>query len=198
MLGAIDFTTIEVWTKGGLVTFYLLFVMELKTRHVHFAGCTLNPDEIWMKQIAKNWTDCENGFLKGTRYFLMDRDGKFCPAFREIVKNEGTKPVRLPPKSPNLNAHLERYFHLLKEECLGRLILFVESSLRNAVKRFVAVVDTYRFASSEGAQEPGLPKGTDFQARKDPNQWVGITDRGHNAPGQTGHTNLRWVRSHVG
>ena len=51
VLGAIDFTTIEVWTKGGLVTFYLLFVMEIATRRVHFAGCTPNPDEAWMKQI---------------------------------------------------------------------------------------------------------------------------------------------------
>ncbi|MDG2381607.1 MAG: hypothetical protein P8N76_08025 [Pirellulaceae bacterium] len=45
VLAAIDFTTIEVWTKGGLVTFYLLFVMELKTRRVHFVGCTPNPNE---------------------------------------------------------------------------------------------------------------------------------------------------------
>jgi HTH-like domain len=43
VLAAIDFTTIEVWTKGGLVTFYLLFIMELATRRVHFAGCTENP-----------------------------------------------------------------------------------------------------------------------------------------------------------
>ena len=43
VLAAIDFTTIEVWTKGGLVTFYLLFVMEVATRRVHFAGCTASP-----------------------------------------------------------------------------------------------------------------------------------------------------------
>ena len=43
VLGAIDFTTIEVWTKGGLVTYYLLFVMKVATRSVHFAGCTANP-----------------------------------------------------------------------------------------------------------------------------------------------------------
>jgi hypothetical protein len=43
VLAAIDFTTVEVWTKGGLTTFYLLFVMELKTRVVRFAGCTVNP-----------------------------------------------------------------------------------------------------------------------------------------------------------
>ena len=52
VLAAIDFTTIEVWTKGGLVTFYVLFVMELKTRRVHFSGCTTRPNETWMKQIA--------------------------------------------------------------------------------------------------------------------------------------------------
>ena len=46
VLGAIDFTTIEVWTKGGLVTFYLLFVMELATRRVHFAGCTPNRHNV--------------------------------------------------------------------------------------------------------------------------------------------------------
>ena len=49
MLAAIDFTTIEVWSKGGLVTYYLLFVMELAMRRVHFAGCTTNPEEPWMK-----------------------------------------------------------------------------------------------------------------------------------------------------
>ena len=51
ILAAIDFNTIEVWTKGGLVTFYLLFVMEVATRRVHFAGCTTSPNEPWMKQM---------------------------------------------------------------------------------------------------------------------------------------------------
>ena len=91
MLGAIDFTTIEVWTAGGLVTFYLLFVMELATRRVHFAGCTPNPDDPWMMQIARNLTDVEDGFLKGKRYVIMDRDGKFSPAFRAILKSDGRR-----------------------------------------------------------------------------------------------------------
>ena len=114
VLGAIDFTTVEVWTKGGLVTYYLLFVMEVATRRVHFAGCTTNPDEPWMKQIARNLTDPFDGFLRGTRYLLMDRDGKFCKAFRDILEDEGVNCVRLPPRSPNLNSHLERYFRSLR------------------------------------------------------------------------------------
>ena len=137
VLGAIDFTTIEVWTKGGLVTFYLLFVMEVATRRVHFAGCSTNPDELWMKQIARNLTDAFDGFLNGKRCVLMDRDGKFCPAFRAILKNEGIKPVQLPPRSPNLNAHVERFHRSLKEECLDRMIFFGEKSLRDAVGTFL-------------------------------------------------------------
>ena len=137
VLGAIDFTTIEVWTKGGLTTFYLLFVMELKTRRVHFAGCTTNPHENSMQQVARNLTDAEDGFLHGQRYVLMDRDGKFSPAFRNILKNEGVASVRLPPKSPNLNAHLERFMRSIKQEALCRIIFFGEGSLRRATNSYL-------------------------------------------------------------
>ena len=144
VLASIDFTTVEVWTKGGLVTFYLLFVMELKSRRVHFAGCTTSPDTAWMKQVARNLTDAEDGFLKGKRYILMDRDTKFCEAFREILETAGTEPVLLPPRSPNLNAHLERFFLSLKSECLDSMIFFGERSLRNAVIEFLLHYHTER------------------------------------------------------
>jgi transposase InsO family protein len=68
----------------------------------------------------------------------MDRDGKFCPAFRAILKTAGVGAVLLPPKSPNLNAHLERFHRSLREECLDRMIFFGETSLRNAVRNFLA------------------------------------------------------------
>jgi putative transposase len=137
VLAAIDFTTIEVWTKGGLVTYYLLFVMEGATRRVHFAGCTPNPDEPWMKQIARNLTDCEDGFLSGKRYLIMDRDTKFTEAFRTILEDEGVESVRLPPRSPNLNPHIERFMRSVKEECLLKMIFFGEKMLRTAVSQFL-------------------------------------------------------------
>jgi putative transposase len=120
-----------------LVTFYLLFVIEVATRRVHFAGCSPSPDEAWMKQIGRNLTDTFDGFLKGKRYVLMDRDGKFCPAFRAILKNEDIEPVQLPPRSPDLNAYIERFNRSLKEECLDRMIFFGERSLRKAIKMFL-------------------------------------------------------------
>ena len=90
-----------------------------------------------MKQVARNLTDAEDGFLNGKRYILMDRDAKFSTAYRGILEDAGVAPVRLPPRSPNLNAHLERFMRSLKEECLDRLIFFGESSLRQAVRQFL-------------------------------------------------------------
>ena len=111
------------------------------SRGLHFhqrAGESRWTASPWMKQIARNLTDCVDGFLNGKRYLLLDRDGKFCPAFKDILESEGVNPVPLPPKSPNLNAHLERYFGSLKSECLERMIFFGETSLRNAVGQFLS------------------------------------------------------------
>jgi putative transposase len=82
-------------------------------------------------------TAAEDGFLNGKRYILMDRDAKFSDAYRGILENAGVAPVRLPPRSPNLNAHLERIMRGLKGECLDRLIFFGETSLRRAVGQFL-------------------------------------------------------------
>jgi hypothetical protein len=137
VLGAIDFTTIEVWTTGGLITFYLLFAMELATRRIHFAGCTPNPDEPWMKQIAKNLTDPLDWFLLGKQYLIMDRDTKYSDAFRNILEDEDVESVRLPPRSPNLTSHIERFMRSIKEECLLKMIFFGEKMLRNGVREYL-------------------------------------------------------------
>ena len=138
VLASVDFTTIEVWTKSGLVTYYLLFVMELATRRVHFAGLTANPDEGWMLQVARNLTDAEEGFLRGKKYLLMDRDTKFSETFRVTLQQAGVEAVRLPPRSPNLTPHIERFMRSLKDECLHRMIFFGEVSLKTAVVGFLA------------------------------------------------------------
>ena len=138
-LAAVDFTTIEVWTTGGLTTFYLLFAMRLASRQVHFAGCTTNPTGPWMAQIARNLTDAVDGpFRELVQYLLMDRDAKFTDEFRAILRSSGVASVLLPPKSPNCNAHLERFFRSLKEEALERMIFFGERSLRSVTNEFLA------------------------------------------------------------
>ncbi len=90
-----------------------------------------------MKQIARNLADPFDGFLPGKRYVLMDRDGKFCTAFRDILKDAGAEPLLLPPRSPNLNAYIERFMKSIKSESLSRMIFFGEKSLRRAVTAFL-------------------------------------------------------------
>jgi hypothetical protein len=115
VLAAIDFTTVEVWTRQGLVTFYILVVMELATRRVHFAGASPNPDERWMKQLARNLTAAEEGFLVGKGYVLMDRDSKFSAAFRTtLLENPCNRyaarvayPVGVATQAPG-RVHLEK------------------------------------------------------------------------------------------
>ena len=60
---ATDFFTAEVWTLGGLVTYYVLFFLHLGSRRVHIAGVTPHPNEAWMVQVARNMTMEEWGFL---------------------------------------------------------------------------------------------------------------------------------------
>ncbi len=91
----------------------------------------------WMKQAARELTNFEDGFLNGKRCVLMDRDDKFCPAFKGHLEDEGIHPVPLPPRSPNLNAQLERFFGSLKSECLERMIFFGENMLRTAIRQFL-------------------------------------------------------------
>jgi putative transposase len=136
-LSAIDFTSVEVWTRSGLVTCYLLFVIELKSRRVRLAGCTARPEGAWMAQIARNLTDCCDGFLRGRTHLLMDRDTKFTAEFRQTLRESGVQPVRLPPRSPNLNAYIERFMRSLKSECIDRMIFFGEDSLRRAVREYL-------------------------------------------------------------
>jgi hypothetical protein len=109
VLVATDFFTTEVWTWGGLVTYYILFFIRLGTREVHVAGVTPHPDERWMVQIAGNATMADWGILSPGHYLIHDRDRKFCPAFQRLIDQTGVMRVMLPPQSPNLNAYAERW-----------------------------------------------------------------------------------------
>ena len=138
VLWATDFFSTEVWTLGGLVTFYTLFVIKLDTREVHIAGMSAHPNEQWMRQVARNLTMDEWGPLKPGQYLIHDRDTKFCAAFKRILDESGVKRLPLPPRSPNLNAIAERFVRSIKSEALSPFILFGERSLRHIVSHYMA------------------------------------------------------------
>lgn len=135
-MAAADFFTVEVWSPVGLVRHHVFFVMELSTRRVHIAGIIGQPYGEWMVQVARNLTDAFDGFLLGKRYIILDRDPLFTHDFRKMLRDSGTKPVRLPARSPNLNSHAERFVLSIKSECLGHMIFFSEAQLRRAIEAY--------------------------------------------------------------
>jgi putative transposase len=98
---------------------------------------TSHPTEEWMVQMARRATDTIDGSLRSMRYVLHDRDSKFCAAFQETLRSGGVQPLVLPARSPNLNAFAERWVRSIKSECLSKLILFGEVSLRRATSEFI-------------------------------------------------------------
>jgi putative transposase len=143
-LTATDFLTVEVYTIKGLVTYYILFFIDIASRSVHIAGITPHPDNRWMRQIARNVTDAEDGVLRGKRYLILDRDTKYTDEFRNVLVREGTHLIRLPPRSPNLNAFAERFVRSIKSECLNRMMFFGHASLQHAISHFMAHYHTER------------------------------------------------------
>ena len=144
-MAATDFFTVEVWGWRGLTTYYVLLFMDLSTRKVYLGGITTSPNTNWMMQIAKNVTDVFGGFLLGKRFLIMDRDTKYCEAFRNLLLTSGIEPIRLPPRSPNLNAHMERFVKSIKYECTDRIILIGERSLRRTLDQYLDFYNGERF-----------------------------------------------------
>jgi transposase InsO family protein len=136
-LAAADFFTVEVLSLRGLVRYHVFFVMELRTRRVKIAGMTSQPNERWMMQLARNLTDVDDGFLKGKTHLILDRDPLYTAALRRMLRDEGVKAVRLPARSPNLNAHAERFVLSVKSGCLSRMIPLGEKHLRAAISEYL-------------------------------------------------------------
>jgi putative transposase len=150
VLAAVDFFTAEVWTAGGLMTYYVLTFMRVASRKVCIAGITTTPDSRWMAQMARNVTQADIGFLHGCRYLLHDRDAKFCAAFDAVLESVGIKAIVLPPRSPNLNAHCERWIRSVKTEMISKMILFGEGSLRYCLENYLSHYHTERNHQGRG------------------------------------------------
>jgi putative transposase len=91
------------------------------------------------------------GMLNDCRYLLHDRDAKFSAAFGEVLRSAGIEPSVLPPRSPNLNAHVERRNRSVKEECLSKMILCGEASLRHVLTHYA-----HHYHSERNPKERGM------------------------------------------
>jgi putative transposase len=113
------------------------FFIRLESRKVEVSGLTPPPNERWMKQIARNVTMDDWGFLDNCRYLINDRGTRYCQSFRDIIEFGDVKTLPLPACSPNLNAFAECRVKSVKHDCLSKLILFGEASLRRALREYL-------------------------------------------------------------
>lgn len=132
-VAATDFFTAEVWTLGGLRTYYVLFFLELKSRRVQLAGITANPTDLFMGHAAERAAR----LLKGCRYLIHDRDTKYSLRFKIVMEAAGIGLIRTPYQAPNANAYAERFVRSIKDECVRQMILFGEGHLRRALDEYV-------------------------------------------------------------
>ena len=138
---AADFFTTEVLSGHGLVTYYTLFAIELRSRAIRVCGTTLSPNAEWMSQVARQLVDAADGFALGKTHLILDRDTKYGEGFRQILQSSGVKIVLCPPRVPQCNAYAERFVRSIKQECLSRLIFLSERHLGTTLSTFV---DYYR------------------------------------------------------
>jgi putative transposase len=136
-IAAADFFSVEVLTRGGLVRYLVLFVIDLKTRRIHVAGVTSQADGTWMAQIARNLTDALAGPLRGYSHLIVDRDPLYTAHMQSLFSLAGVSLLRLPPSSPNLNAYAERFVRSIKQGCLRHIVPLGERHLRTVLREFV-------------------------------------------------------------
>jgi len=133
VMWAADFFTEEVWTCSGLVTYYTLFFIHLRTRRVCFAGCTPQPDRHWMRQQACNLFLMIAEDKATPSYLIHDRDGAFYP-LDEVLRSAGVKVIKTPPQAPMCNAYAERFVRETRET-LDNLILLGGAHFHHVLKR---------------------------------------------------------------
>jgi transposase InsO family protein len=121
-----------------LVTYYTVFVIELRSRRVHILGSTPHPDEAFVIQTVRHLSDDVDGVLRGDRVLICDRDRKWSGAVERFLATAGVRLIRTPFMAPTCNAHAERFVRSVKEECLNRVIPLGERHLRRRLAEFVA------------------------------------------------------------
>ena len=146
---ACDFFCVET---ALLRRYYVLFFIELQTRRVHLAGATTNPDGQWVTQQARNLG--HSGALEDVRFLVRDRDSKFVASFDEIFRTEGVEVILTPFRSPQANAHAERFVRTARTECLDWLLILGPRQLDRILRVYTDHYNTQRPHRALGRHPP--------------------------------------------
>ncbi len=135
-LWACDFFTKRAITASGIVDLYVLVFMHLETREIICTKSTKNPNSQWVTEQAKEFAEPTKTREHRPTHLVHDRDTKFSAEFKAALKEECIECKKLPVRSPNLNARVERVIQSIKHEVLNHFIALGRDHLDYLVKVF--------------------------------------------------------------
>jgi len=149
-----DFLSVKTLTKSGFVDLYLLAFIHLGTRSAWISPCTQHPDSAWVTQQGRNFLMHADDIGLKPAYVTRDNDTKFTASFDTVFKSADVAVTKTTPRSPNLQAHIERFIQTVKQECLDHFLIVGEKHLNHISREFLAHYLTERSHSSRDHLPP--------------------------------------------
>jgi putative transposase len=152
---ATDFFTVDTLMLKRL---YVLFFIELGRRRVWITGVTAHPHGPWVTQQARNVTgELEDEGVE-VKFLLRDRDTKYVSGFDSVFTGEGAQVLRTPFRTPNANAHAERFVRTIREECLDHLLIVNARHLERVLRSYVRHYNGHRPHQGISQEIPEAPQ----------------------------------------
>ncbi|WP_164100996.1 integrase core domain-containing protein [Candidatus Laterigemmans baculatus] len=124
-----DFACKRKWTLTGMVDLYFLVFIHVGTRRIWVSPCTANPNADWTTQQACNFQMRLQEEILPREIVQRDQDTKYGAPFDEVFRSTGCKIKKTCPRSPNLQAFVERVIQTLKHEVLNAFCVISERHL---------------------------------------------------------------------
>jgi hypothetical protein len=170
---ATDFFTVDTLTLKRL---YVVFFIELGRRRVWITGVTDHPHGAWVTQQARNVTrDLEDESVQ-INFLLRDRDTKYVSSFDTVFTGAGAQVLRTPFRTPNANAHAERFVRAVRVECLDHLLIVNARHLERVLRAYLRHYNGHRPHQGISQEIPGARSATRLSASPPS---LGNTDQPH-------------------
>ena len=159
---------------------YVLVFLQIGTRRLWLSPATRRPDTAWVCEQAESFLAHAHSTNLPATIMLRDNDVKYPPEFDTVLKSAGLDVPKMPVRSPNLRAHVERVIQTLQHEALDRVVVVSERHLNVITRHLQNWYSSQRSHSARDYTSAGL--GTFARAKQ---HRLTQRDRLHTSPRRT-------------